>query len=241
MPVTIAHPAAVLPLRGLGLPLSAMVIGSMAPDLPVFTRSWHTYGFTHSAIGVVTVDLAMTLLLLVFWDRWGRDALVDTAPAVVRDRLPAHAALCRRAWFLAPPAAVLGSVTHVVWDAFTHEGRWGVRLVPWLQEVHGPMRGEQWAQHGTSVLGLLVIGLVLLGMLRRPVLDPGRPRRLPAATLPAGFAVACLLSVGTFLSRLSGSLDLAVFYAAVVGIVSLAVVLGLVTLAWSLAPVGSRG
>lgn len=44
MPVTIAHPAAVLPLRGLGLPLSAMVIGSMAPDLPVFSRSWGIYG-----------------------------------------------------------------------------------------------------------------------------------------------------------------------------------------------------
>lgn len=241
MPVTIAHPAAVLPLRGVGLPLSAMVIGSMVPDLPVFSRSSHTYGYTHSVLGIVTIDLAISLVLLAFWDLWGRDALVDTAPARVRDRLPAHAALTRRSWLLAPVAAVVGSVTHVVWDAFTHEGRWGVRAVPWLREVHGPLRGEQWAQHASGVLGLLVIGATLLAVLRRPVLDDGRPRRLPAATLPATVAVACLLSVGTFVSRLGAPLDLAAFDAAVVGIVSLAVVLGLVTLAWSLAPVRSGG
>lgn len=241
MPVTIAHPAAVLPLRGLGLPLAAMVIGSMAPDLPVFSRSWQTYGFTHSVLGIVTIDLAITLVLLAFWDLWGRDALVDTAPAAVRDRLPARAPLGRRAWLLAPLAAVLGSVTHVVWDAFTHAGRWGVRAVPWLQQVHGPLRGEQWAQHASGVGGILVVGLALLAVLRRPVLDAGRPRRLPAATLPATVGVACLLSVGTFLSRLGEPVELAAFDAAVVGIVSLAVVLGLVTLAWSLAPVRSAG
>lgn len=239
--MTIAHPAAVLPLRGLGLPLSAMVIGSMTPDLPVFSRSWDIYGFTHSLLGIVTFDLAITLLLLGFWDRWGRDALVDTAPARLRDRLPATAPLDRRAWVLAPLAAVVGSITHVVWDAFTHAGRWGVRAVPWLREMHGPLRGEQWAQHASGVVGLLVVGLAVLAVLRRPVLDADRPRRLPAATLPATLAVAVLLSVGTFLSRLARPLELAAFDAAVVGIVSLATVLALVALAWSLAPVRSRG
>ena len=34
MPFTLAHPAVVLPLRGLGLPMTALVAGSMAPDLP---------------------------------------------------------------------------------------------------------------------------------------------------------------------------------------------------------------
>ncbi len=236
MPVTLAHPAAVLPLRGLGLPLSAMVIGSMAPDLPVFAQAWQTYGYTHSLLGIVTIDLAITLVLLAFWDFWGRDALVDTAPAVVRDRLPARAPLGPRAWLLAPLAAVVGSLTHVGWDAFTHQGRWGVRAVPWLHETHGPLRGEEWAQYASGAVGLLVIGLVLLAVLRRPVLDADRPRRLPAASLPAAVAVACALSVGTFLAGLGGPFHQAAFDAAVVGIVALAVVLGVVSLAWALAP-----
>lgn len=236
MPVTIAHPAAVLPLRGLGLPLSAMVIGSMAPDLPVFSQSWGIYGFTHSLLGIVTIDLAIALVLLGFWDRWGRDAFVDTSPSSVRDRLPGRARIGRRAWLLAPLAAVVGSITHVVWDAFTHAGRWGVRSIPWLQEDHGALHGSQWAQYGSGVVGILAVGLTLLAVVRRPVLEPGRPRRLPASTLPGAVGVASLISVGTFVIRWAGEpFGLAAFYAAVAGIVALGVALGAVTLAWALA------
>lgn len=236
MPVTIAHPAAVLPLRGLGLPLSAMVIGSMAPDLPVFSQSWGIYGYTHSLAGILTVDLALTLVLLLGWDRWGRDALVDTSPALVRDRLPGRARIGRRAWLLAPVAAVVGSVTHVVWDSFTHSGRWGVRNIEWLHQQHGPITGEQWAQHVSGVVGITVVGLAILSVVRRPVLaDAPRPRRLPAATLPAAVGVASALSVGTFLTGLDRPFEYAAFDAAVVGIVSLGVALAGVTLAWLLA------
>lgn len=238
--MTLAHPAAVLPLRGLGLPMSAMVIGSMAPDLPVFSQSWEVYHFTHSLLGIVTVDLALALVLLGLWDRWGRDALVDTSPARVRDRLPAQHRIGRSAWVLAPLAAVLGSITHVVWDAFTHEGRWGVQAVPWLQEMQGPLSGEQWAQYGSGVLGLLVVGLALFAVVRRPLAAPApRPRRLPSVTLPAAVGVASLISVGTFVLRLDDPFGIAAFHAAVAGIVSLAAALGLVTLAWALAPVPS--
>lgn len=237
MPVTLAHPAAVLPLRGLGLPLSAMVIGSMAPDLPVFSQSWGIYGFTHSLLGIVTVDLALTLLLLAFWDFVGRDALVDTAPSVVRNRLPATDRLGSTAWLLAPLAAVIGSITHVVWDAFTHEGRWGTRLIPWLTEQQGPLRGGQWAQYGSGVLGLLVIGLALLAVVRQPLLATAPPsRRLPAATLGAAVAVASLISVGTFLARLGGGFHAAAFYAAVAGIVALGLAVATVAAAWALTP-----
>ena len=238
MPVTIAHPAAVLPLRGLGLPLSAMVIGSMAPDLPVFSQSWGLYGYTHSLAGILTVDLALTLVLLLGWDRWGRDALVDTSPGLVRDRLPRRARIGRKAWLLAPLAAVLGSVTHVVWDAFTHRGRWGVRTIEWLHTFHGPLRGEQWAQHVSGVVGITVVGLAILAVVRRPVLaEAPRPRRLAAATLPAAVGVAAVLSVGTFLAGLDRPFEHAAFDAAVVGIVSLGLALAGVTLAWLLASV----
>lgn len=236
MPVTIAHPAAVLPLRGLDLPLSAMVLGSMAPDLPVFSQSWGIYGYTHSLAGILTVDLVLTLVLLAGWDRWGRDALVDTAPAPVRDRLPARVRIGARAWLLAPLAAGVGSATHVLWDAFTHRGRWGVRNIEWLHTFHGPLRGEQWAQHVSGVVGITVVGLAALAVVRRPALaDAPRPRRLPAATLAAAVGVASVLSVGTFISRLDGSFESAAFDAAVVGIVSLGLALAGVTLAWVLA------
>ncbi|WGY02003.1 DUF4184 family protein [Nocardioides sp. QY071] len=176
MPVTLAHPAAVLPLRGLGLPLSASVIGSMAPDLPVLVQTWGLYGFSHSLAGVVSIDLALTLALLAFWDLSGRDALVDTAPDLVRGRLPARARIGRRAWLLAPLAAVVGSLTHTLWDSFTHQGRWGVRHVAWLEQTHGALPGQQWAQFASGVLGLLVVGWAILRHVRRsPRVAPPAP------------------------------------------------------------------
>lgn len=235
MPVTLAHPAAVLPLRGLGLPLSALVIGSMAPDLPVLGRTWGLYELTHSVLGIVTLDLLVTLALLAFWDGWGRDALVDTAPAPVRDRLPARDRVGHRAWLLAPIAAILGSTTHVVWDAFTHEGRWGVRHVAWLQETHGPLPGQQWAQFASGVVGLLVTVLAIAGYVARSPRRPPRPRRLPAATLPAGFGVATAVSLTVGLLHLDTGWHPAAFAAAVAGILALAGLLGVVAVAWHLA------
>lgn len=236
MPVTLAHPAVVLPLRGLGLPLAALVIGSMAPDLPLFAR-WHQgYALSHSLTGILTFDLVVTLLLLAFWDLAGREALVDAAPSVVRDRLPVRARIGRRAWLLAPLAALLGSASHVVWDLFTHSGRWGVRNVTWLHEMHGPLRGDAWAQHGSGVLGMLVVGLALLLHLRHHPVGPPRPRRLPAAVLPAAFAAAVVVCAAGGLVHLGDGLHLAAFWAAVSGIVALAAVVLLVTAAWLVAP-----
>ncbi|MBM0125806.1 DUF4184 family protein [Pimelobacter simplex] len=236
MPVTLAHPAAVLPLRGLGLPLSAMVIGSMAPDLPVLAQTWDLYGFSHSPAGIVTLDLVLTLALLAFWDLLGRDALVDTAPAPVRDRLPARARIGRRAWLVAPLAAVAGSTTHTLWDAFTHQGRWGVRQVAWLQETHGGLPGQQWAQFASGIAGLLVVCWALARHVGRAPRGAPRPRRLPAATLPAGLGVATAISLAGGVRHLDAGWHPAAFHAAVAGILALAALVGVLGLAWRLAP-----
>jgi hypothetical protein len=241
VPVTLAHPAAVLPLRGLGLPLSAMVIGSMVPDLPVLARTWTFYDFTHSPLGIIAVDLAVTVALLAFWDRWGRDALVDTTPALVRDRLPRRVRIGRSAWLLAPLAAVLGSVTHVVWDAFTHPGRWGVRQIAWLQETHGPLPGQQWAQFASGIVGLLVTTLAIVLHVHRSRGGTPRSRRLPTATLPAGFAVATAVSLAAGLVTLDAGGHAAASDAAVAGILALAALVLLVALAWRLAGEASAG
>jgi hypothetical protein len=236
VPLTLAHPAAVLPLRGLGLPLAAMVIGSMVPDIPLFARSLSAYQAAHSLVGILTLDLAAALVVLGFWDLVARDALVDLSPAVVRDRLPATHRLSRREWLLAPLAAVVGSATHVGWDLFTHHGRWGVRHVPWLQEVHGPLRGEQWAQYASGILGLLVVGAACAAHVwRRPVVMPARPRRLPGVVLPGAFAASCVLSGLDGVAYVDHGLHAAAFHAAITGIVAAAGAIVLVTAAWVLA------
>ena len=55
--MTLAHPVAVLPLRRFGLPMAALVIGSMVPDVPLFMGWSSGYQVSHSYTGVFTVNL----------------------------------------------------------------------------------------------------------------------------------------------------------------------------------------
>ena len=166
MPFTVSHVAAVLPVVGRSrrLPAAALVLGSMAPDYPWFITHGRTGGLSHSPLGVVTVDLAIGLVAVVVWWRWVQAPVRDLLPRAVGARLPRpHGLVVRRVpW--AALAVVIGAGTHVVWDSFTHAGRWGVEAVPWLQEAHRGVAGYVRAQDVSSVVGLGV--LVVWGLHR---------------------------------------------------------------------------
>ncbi|NUP44592.1 MAG: DUF4184 family protein, partial [Streptomyces sp.] len=95
MPFTFSHPAAVLPLLPGGRPrgplvASALVAGSLAPDVPYFTESLvhgtFRYGeFTHSLLGVPTADVAIAALLAAGWHWLLREPLVALLPAAWAD------------------------------------------------------------------------------------------------------------------------------------------------------------
>lgn len=234
MPFTPSHAAVVLPLGRLGLPTAALVIGSMVPDVPLFLRDPGGYRHTHSWAGVVGVDLLGTLVLLALWTFVVRDALVDLAPGRVRERLPAHARLGLRAWLLAPPAAVVGSLSHVAWDAFTHPGRWGVREVAWLQAEHGPLPGYKWAQYVSGVVGLaVVVGAVVAHLRAQPVHPVPRRRVLPAAVLPVLLAAAASYGAAVALARLDDGFHAVAFAGAVHAIVAGVVAIVALGVTWN--------
>jgi hypothetical protein len=157
VPLTLSHPAAVLPLRALGLPVTALVVGSMVPDVPLFLRWPRGYEVAHSVIGVVTVDPIVTVALLALWFGVVRDVLVELSPAAVRSRLLPHVRWTARRWLLAPVAAALGALTHVLWDAFTHTGRWGADHIDWLRADQAGLPGANWAQYVSGVVGLAIV------------------------------------------------------------------------------------
>lgn len=72
MPLTPAHVAAVLPLRGRwNLPFAALAAGSMSPDLGYFLpfSSRMPRHATHSVVGIVTWDLLFGVAMWLVW-RW---------------------------------------------------------------------------------------------------------------------------------------------------------------------------
>lgn len=218
MPFTPSHAVVALPLLRTPLVPAALAIGAMTPDLPLFTRGLGPgYLFTHSAANVVYTAL-IALALLLIWRVVLRPGLVALAPAVVARRLPAEwsfsgLATAREAlrgrggrsgpWLLAV-SLVLGVLSHIGWDLFTHEGRWGVEALPALQQMWGPMPGYRWLQHGSSIVGLLVLaGFALRWLGQRPVrpLPPRAPawlRWLWMLALPVLLGVSWLLGLAAF-------------------------------------------
>ncbi|WP_326583537.1 DUF4184 family protein [Streptomyces sp. NBC_00481] len=190
MPFTLSHAAAVLPaLRGDGtargpLVSSVLVAGSFAPDLTYYVASvlpeaMEFGDVTHSFAGVFTVDVLVTWALVGLWLLL-REPLVALLP---RGRQGRVAALVRSGtgarrfspslalwWYV---SAALGSLTHVVWDAFTHLDRWGMRLFPVLGEEIAGSPLYWYLQYGGSAIAAVVIAVfVVLALRRQPAVEP---------------------------------------------------------------------
>lgn len=172
MPFTPSHIAAALPfLRGpvTRLPYvpAALVIGTMIPDVPLFTAAWPSYATTHSASGVLTVDVLATCAAVAVFHLVFRAPLIALLPRRVGERLhttPPLRSPMHVVWV--PVAAAFGAATHAFWDSFTH-GRsvaiWGPRFG---ETVVAGLPLYALLQHLSSVFGLLALGRWTLRRLR---------------------------------------------------------------------------
>ena len=203
MPFTLSHAVVALPFRRVRrMPVAAVAAGAMVPDLPLYAPIGVPYEVTHEVWAALTVDVVLGALALVLWGVILRPAVVAVLPPAVVRRLPPDAARddLTAGILWAPVALAVGSLTHVVWDAFTHSGRWGTLLVPVLQLRAFGLPLASWAQYTSSVLGLLVLAGWALLVWRAapdrgtvPTLRDG-PRRI-AALLVAGAVVLASAAV----------------------------------------------
>ncbi|MDN4649460.1 DUF4184 family protein [Curtobacterium sp. PsM8] len=230
MPFTISHAVVALPFRHTVLPVAAVAVGSMAPDAVLFVPALPPYGFAHSWVGVVTIDLAVSLVVLAAWWFLVRPAWTPVLPARYRAQLPGWHRPER-----VPPArvplvvvaCVLGSVTHVVWDAWSHPHGWVVLHVAALRSEVGGHPVYSLVQDASSAGGLLLLLVLLLRWTRRaaPAADgagvgrASRPERSGATTAASGrearitpvaalaaVLLVALVTAGSVLGRGVGSL-----------------------------------
>jgi hypothetical protein len=213
VPFTASHPAAVIPFFGTRLVPSALVIGSMIPDLPYYLPLRISSVVTHSGVGIVTVDIALGALVFVLWVAWIAPAAVALSPASLRDRLapslpvaPAHHARSVPAALLVLGSLAIGAFTHVAWDAFTHPGRWGTRHIAWLAAEHGPLAGYRWLQYASGIVGAAVIAGAAVAWWRRTPRSPGQriPARGRRATVRAAATVVACTIVGSVAGLAAG-------------------------------------
>lgn len=181
MPFTPSHIAAVLPFVRTPMPVAPLVIGTMAPDVPYYVAPDVSRSFTHSLPGVPTIDLAMTIVLTLLWYAAVRAPLVDLMPRVLRERIPIVGRTGWRApgrgWpaavALAVAAGLIGILTHLAWDSFTHRG-WLVDAWPVFETRIGPLPLVAWLQHASTVAGLVIIAAWVVRRVRRTPPDADR-------------------------------------------------------------------
>ena len=136
MPNPIAHPAVAVPFTRAGLVLSALVIGSIAPDFGYAIPLTNPY-FMNTALGLILFDVPAGSALLWLFHTFVKWPLLSAAPDSLQRRLFRPA----REFSFGPPkrfgmivlSLLVGSITHVIWDSFTHE--WG-----WMVEHFAPLR-----------------------------------------------------------------------------------------------------
>jgi len=198
VPFTPSHAAAVLPFLRTPLPASALVIGSIAPDLPYYLPvdvPWDT----HTASALVTVDLLLGGLAWVVWHALLAEPALAWAPGALRSRLPGVPLGLEvrlrgvRGLVLTALALVVGAGTHVLWDEFTHGGRWGTEHLPVLAENWGPLAGYRWLQYASGIVGGAVLLLWVLRWYRHAPRVP-QPGRSAAWRAWAGITGAGLLA-----------------------------------------------
>jgi hypothetical protein len=172
MPFTLAHPAAAIPLRrvlGSYAVPSALVIGSLAPDLSYFLPFRIPRGETHSLAALFWFCLPVGLAVYLAFHSFVKRPLVSLLPAYLRRRLIPVAEPSNTLPASSPASVVVsllaGASTHILWDGFTHSGAPLVRrLAALLQPV---AFGENSLQLVSTALGFLVLGVFSLRWLLR--------------------------------------------------------------------------
>ncbi|MBL8819303.1 MAG: DUF4184 family protein [Planctomyces sp.] len=220
MPFTPTHVVAVLPLWPLRqwLPFSALAIGAMVPDLGMFLPIVG-YSETHTPLGVFTNCVPAGVVVFFLFELLLRRPLVALLPGWLQGRIEPGSLLPRSPrseihllfYGGVVLAIIIGAFTHQFWDAFTHEGRWGTRLIPALNRVlmvgDFAVPGYKLLQYGSTFVGLPLLATFALRSLMRvhPQVDvESVSLRLKLLIMSVISVIPVLVGVFAFLTESSG-------------------------------------
>lgn len=164
MPLTFAHPAAVLPFsrNSKYVNFLAMVLGSMSPDFEYFLRGKPYGEIGHTFVGFVVFNLPIVVVVYLLYKICIHRTLFSHLPSLLQDTYSQKTSSTRLLKvFVFLYSALFGMLTHVIWDSFTHLEGLMVRNLPILTytvpifDFTIPI--FKFLQHGGTLAGILVI------------------------------------------------------------------------------------
>jgi hypothetical protein len=206
MPFTFAHPAAVVPLAhfmGRYAVISALVVGSIVPDIAHIVPIDVARHESHSLTGIFWFCLPASVLLYVLYHCVLKGPLLGLLPDYALQRLGPYAAdfraLPQVPWRMVILSLFCGIVTHILWDTFTHMEEAGVTLLPFLRARLFTIGGYtvylfKVLQHGSAIAGMLFIGWWCVRWLQR---RPVQPVTLPIMLSSSQRVFALAAIIGT--------------------------------------------
>jgi len=185
MPFTFAHPLYAAPLK-LAKPgwfsLTGLTLGSMSPDFEYFIALEPYQTFGHSGLGLLLQAIPLSLLFAWVFHHVIKVPLADYLPGSFGLSGKAKGLIRRHPWRMARwrdwlvflVSVVIGFGTHVFLDAFTHLHGYFVVRWPLLNEMLLGYPVYKLLQHGLSLTGLAVFGMMALVWLIRPASEAVR-------------------------------------------------------------------
>lgn len=201
MPFTVAHAVLARPLwraSATRLPLSGIVVGSVAPDLEYLAHLDTERTIGHLLHGVFLLDLPLALVLLALW----HGLIKDSVAALVSVRLrPPIDVSPFPFWPLARFGLIAGSILigisgHLVWDGFTHRDGFITTRVAFLQEAIGRPHVYDLFNYASTVVGMVLLGGWWWRAVKVRHVQPAsaEPARLPDGTRKIALGTLIALS-----------------------------------------------
>lgn len=166
MPFTLAHPAVVIFSKNKNFNLLGLILGSMAPDFIYFLLFNPISNLGHTLLGFVILNLPICFLLNYLILKFIKNPFIINLPSKICSY---YTYLINYDFnfkstkdiFVFTYSCIVGMLTHIIWDAFTHKTGYFVVNINLLKEsIH--ILGYQvpffkLLQHGSTLLGFFVI------------------------------------------------------------------------------------
>lgn len=165
MPLTFAHPAAVLPFsrKSRYIHFTAMVLGSMSPDFEYFLRGQPLGEIGHTFKGFFIYNLPLVAVVYLIYHFFIHQTLFHHLPLFLQESSSQkrdHSSMTLKVIVFCY-SALLGMLTHIIWDSFTHRNGYMVMRLPALNynfSLYGfdiPL--YKFLQHGGTLFGITAI------------------------------------------------------------------------------------
>ncbi len=163
MPFTASHPALILPLlKKRWLSASGLLMGSMVPDFEFFLRMKAEGPYGHTLLGMFWLNIPIALGFIFLYHGLVRNSLIKSLPSYFERRMRLFLAFDWNVYFRKNYgkvllSIVLGNLSHLFWDAFTHFDGFFVTKISFLNTLIWSIPLYDLLQYACSLVGALAI------------------------------------------------------------------------------------